>query len=88
MIRQHDCKRTSLRRTDCDSSHNLFWIWLIIFRLAKELLELMKPMGEVALACDSLAVQRLDIKVKLQAVEIQLNELRQSIRHKKQDHEQ
>jgi hypothetical protein len=59
-----------------------------LFRLAEELLNLMKPMGEVALACDSLAVQRLDVKVKLQAVEIQLNELRQSIRHKKQAYDQ
>lgn len=56
-------------------------------RLAKDLVALMKPLAQTALSCDALSVKRLDIRMKLQSIEIELSEVRLSLRTKKQEHD-
>lgn len=46
----------------------------------------MKPMTEVALSCDELYIEKIDWRLKMQAIDQELNELKQSIRSKEQEY--
>lgn len=47
----------------------------------------MKPMTDVAAACDILVIEKLDLRSKLLAVDSELNEAKRSIQQKKQEHD-